>query len=79
MIAAIQDSLTPPDVAKGDPFWQDGACLYLQSVFFHEWAVAKEEGRVGNMNQIMQLVNDEATLATDHRRKRGIIHLRCCS
>lgn len=66
MIAAIQDSLTPLDAAKGDPFWQDGACLYLQSVFFYEWAVAKEEGRVGNMNQIMQLVNDETTLAADH-------------
>ncbi len=63
MIAAIQDSVTPSDAAKGDPFWQDGACLYLQSLFFYEWAVAKEEGRVGNMNHIMQLVNDETTIA----------------
>lgn len=63
MIAAIQDSVTPPDAAKGDPFWQDGACLYLQSLFCYEWAVAKEEGRVGNMNHIMQLVNDETTIA----------------
>lgn len=62
LIANIQEALTPPDAQRGDPFWQDGACLYLQSVFFYEWHMAKKEGRPGSMNNIMGLINDEATL-----------------
>ena len=33
LIANIQQSLTPPDAMKGDPFWDDGVALYLQAVF----------------------------------------------
>ena len=73
LIASIQDALTPPDAAKGDPFWQDGACLYLQAIFFYEWEVAREEHRMGNMNNIMQLINDETTLVPDGEDEGGKI------
>ena len=59
LITNIQDALTPPDAMKGDPFWQDGAALYLQSVFYYEWYMARAEGRKGSMNNILKLVNDE--------------------
>ena len=73
LIASIQDALTPPDAAKGDPFWQDGACLYLQAIFFYEWEVAREEHRMGNMNNIMQLINDETTVVPDGEDEGGKI------
>ena len=37
LIANRQQSLTPPDAMKGDPFWDDGVALYLQAVFYYEW------------------------------------------
>ncbi len=60
LIANIQKSLTPPDAMKGDPFWDDGVALYLQSVFYYEWWYAKKEGRVGTFNNVLKLVNLEA-------------------
>lgn len=60
LIANIQKSLTPPDAMKGDPFWDDGVALYLQSVFYYEWYYAKKEGRTGTFNNVLKLVNLEA-------------------
>lgn len=60
LIANIQDSLTPPDSMKGDPFWDDGVELYLQSIFYYEWYMAKKENRTGTMNNILKLVNEES-------------------
>lgn len=60
LIANIQKSLTPPDAMKGDPFWDDGVALYLQSVFYYEWYYAKKEGRAGTFNNVLKLVNLEA-------------------
>lgn len=59
LITNLQASVKPPDAMKGDPFWDDGVALYLQSMFFHEWLTAKEEGRPGTMNNILRLVNME--------------------
>lgn len=44
---------------KGDPFWDDGVGLYLQSLFEYEWLQAKEEGRTASMLGILDLVNKE--------------------
>ena len=63
LIANIQQSLTPPDAMKGDPFWDDGVALYLQAVFYYEWWYARKEGRKGTFNNVLKLVNDESKKA----------------
>ena len=60
LITNIQNSVTPPDAQKGDPFWNDGVGLYMQSMFEYEWLEAKREGRAPTMNNILKLVNMEA-------------------
>ena len=64
LITNIQTSVKPPDAQKGDPFWDDGVGLYLQSLFEYEWLQAKEEGRTASMLGILDLVNKE-TQKTD--------------
>lgn len=71
LIANIQKSLTPPDAMKGDPFWDDGVALYLQSVFFYEWWYAKKEGRTGTFNNVLKLVNDETKKDTSKPVEKG--------
>ena len=63
LITNIQDAVNPPDSAKGDPFWQSGPALYLQSIFYYEWYTKKEQGLVGNMNNILTLANMETKKA----------------
>lgn len=60
LIANIQKSITPPDAMKGDPFWDDGVALYLQSLFYYEWWYAEKEGRTKEFNNVLILVNLEA-------------------
>ena len=60
LITNMQASVKPPDAQKGDPFWDDGVALYLQSMFFHEWLTAKEENRKPTLNNILKLVNMES-------------------
>ena len=64
LITNIQTSVKPPDAQKGDPFWDDGVGLYLQSLFEYEWLQAKEEGMTASMLGILDLVNKE-TQKTD--------------
>ena len=64
LITNIQTSVKPPDAQKGDPFWDDGVGLYLQSLFEYEWLQEKEEGRTASMLGILDLVNKE-TQKTD--------------
>ncbi|MBQ3903012.1 MAG: type IV secretory system conjugative DNA transfer family protein, partial [Lachnospiraceae bacterium] len=59
LIANIQDACTPPDSMSADPFWRQGAGLYLQSVFYYEWCVSKKEGRKGTFNNVLLLLNEE--------------------
>ena len=54
------DAATPPDAHKGDPFWDDGAALYLQALFFYEWLQAKEEKRKAKFNEVIRLANLES-------------------
>ena len=60
LITNIQQSVKPPDAMQGEPFWEDGVGLYLQSMFEHEWLTSKEQGRRPTMNNILKLVNMEA-------------------
>lgn len=71
LIANIQKSLTPLDAMKGEPFWDEGVALYLQSVFFYEWWYAKKEGRTGTFNNVLKLVNDEAKKDTSKPVEKG--------
>lgn len=59
LIENIYESLEPPDAMKNDPFWTDGPKLYMQSLFYYEWFVAKKEGRAGCINNIMSLANEQ--------------------
>lgn len=59
LITNIYDSLTPIDSMTNDPFWNDGPMLYLQSVFYYEWFIARQEGRAGTFNNVLTLVNEE--------------------
>lgn len=59
LVTTLHSAVEKPDAMKGDPFWDDGVDLYLQAMFFFEWLNAKEEKRVGNMNNILRLVNME--------------------
>lgn len=60
LVKGLQDSVRPPqNMSTGDPFWDDGVRLYLQSLFYYEWLDAREDGRTGNMNGILKLVNME--------------------
>lgn len=43
LITNIQTSVKPPDAQKGDPFWDDGVGLYLQSLFEYEWHRRKKK------------------------------------
>lgn len=60
LITNIQAAVKPPDAMKGDPFWDDGVALYLQSMFYYEWLQSKEEKRNGTMNNILRFVNMES-------------------
>ena len=71
LIENIQQSVTPPDAMKGDPFWDDGVALYLQSVFYYEWYMAKKDGRTGTFNNVLKLVNDEAKYDTSVKVGKG--------
>lgn len=58
LIEQIYDALTPPKSAENDPFWPEGAKLYLQSLFFYVWITNKISKSIGTMNDILDLVND---------------------
>ncbi len=57
-------------LCRGKPFWDDGVDLYLQAIFYYEWLQAREEKRVGNMNNILYLVNLETQKMPDGETTR---------
>lgn len=60
LVKGLQDSVRPPqNISAADPFWDDGVRLYLQAVFYYEWLDARENGRTGNMNGLLRLINME--------------------
>lgn len=63
---SLQDSVRPPKAASSaDPFWEDGVRLYLQALFYYVWLDAREQGNVGDMNQLLALVNAENQILSD--------------
>lgn len=69
LITNLHEAVRKPDAMQGDPFWDDGVDLYLMSVFYYEWLEAKEEGRVGSMNNILKLVNEESDRVDENTTK----------
>ncbi len=59
LIENIYDALTPDDALSGDPFWPEGAKMYLMSVFYYEWIMAKKEGRTGTLSNVLALIDAE--------------------
>src|SRR5699024_307570 len=43
IIVNIFKSVEPPEASKGDPFWDDGCALYLQSLFYFTWMITVED------------------------------------
>lgn len=43
IIVNIFKSVEPPEATKGDPFWDDGCALYLQSLFYFTWMISLED------------------------------------
>lgn len=57
---ALQDSARPPkDMSSADPFWDDGVRLFLQALFYYVWLDAREQGKVGTMNDLIYAANAE--------------------
>ena len=71
LVANIFDSLTPEGPTQNDPFWTDGPMLYMQSLFFYEWTMARREGRVGTFNNILKLINEEMIADPTVKPKKG--------
>lgn len=46
LIMNIFKSVEPPDAQKGDPFWDDGCALYLQSLFYFVWGLSVEDKKL---------------------------------
>lgn len=63
LVSNIQVNTTPPDAMKGEPFWEDGCALYLQSLFFYVWLEIPSYRR--NMNRVLELVNMENHVVDD--------------
>lgn len=70
LITNLHEAVRKPDAMQGDPFWDDGVDLYLQSVFYFEWLQSLEEKRNGNMNNILYLVNLEIQKMPDGETTR---------
>lgn len=57
LVTNILNSVTPPEAQKGDPFWEDGCALYLQSLFYYIWLELPKPQQ--NLNKIQELANAE--------------------
>ncbi|MCR5452484.1 MAG: type IV secretory system conjugative DNA transfer family protein, partial [Lachnospiraceae bacterium] len=71
LVANIYDAVTPQGPTASDPFWTDGPMLYLQAIFFYEWTMAKRDGRVGTMNNILKIINEEMIPDKTAKVKKG--------
>ena len=45
-----------------DPFWPQGCKMFLQSIFYYVWYQSKKTGKVGTLNDVLVLVNEENQL-----------------
>lgn len=58
LVTNLLTSTTPPDAHKGDPFWDDGCALYLQSMLYYIWLEKPKSEQT--MNALTELVNAES-------------------
>lgn len=75
--ATVLDACRPKkENSAQDPFWDDAVLLYTQSLFFAAWLEAREFGKIGTMNRVMELAMMESQkLGTDPDTKRPITAL----
>ena len=59
LIENIYDALTPDDAMSGDPFWPEGAKMYLMAVFYYEYLMAQKEKRTGTLSNVLALIDAE--------------------
>ncbi len=55
VITSIQESTTPPDAQKGEPFWDEGVSLYLMALMYYVWL----ESPAKNLPEVLRLANKE--------------------
>lgn len=55
VVTSIQESTTPPDAMKGEPFWDEGVSLYLIALMYYVWL----ESPVKNLPEVLRLANEE--------------------
>lgn len=48
-----------------DPFWDDAVKLYAQALYEHVWLKSRENGKVGTMNDVMELCRMESRRYVD--------------
>ena len=74
---AIHEACRPnKDKSMQDPFWDDAVLLYSQSLYSCEWLRARETGKVGTMNGVMELVLWETEIVdVDEITKKPITRL----
>ena len=63
---AIHEVCRPQKEAScADPFWDDAVKLYAQALYEHVWLKARENGKVGTMNDVMELCRMESRRYVD--------------
>lgn len=76
VVKALHDACRPPSQGNtADPFWDDGLNLYLQCLFYYTWLDARENDRVGTMNDILYLANLENQKTLDPDTEEEISEL----
>lgn len=59
--AAIHEAVRPKKEAScQDPFWDDAVLLYCQALFGLAWLQARETGKPGTMNDVMEFLEMES-------------------
>ena len=60
---AIHEACRPnKDKSMQDPFWDDAVLLYSQALYSCEWLRARETGKIGTMNGVMELISWETEI-----------------
>lgn len=60
---AIHEACRPnKDKSMQDPFWDDAVLLYSQALYSCEWLRARETGKTGTMNGVMELISWETEI-----------------
>lgn len=78
VIKALHSACRPSEQGNmADPFWDDGVKLYLQALFYYTWLDARETGRIGTMNDVVMLCNQENRKTIDPDTEEEVSELQC--